>query len=158
MSLYITGAELIAFTNVTSLAAASAVKLEANIIARAKLIIDKYCFRDFTDLDTGSDEYAEIQLAQKLLSERLWIKDNEDAKSARIVIGKGGSEKKGSDWSYSLGEAEEILTDEIKKILDPYRDWDSEEAKRERPATGRVMLKGDQYYEQEVNSRNQNTI
>lgn len=156
MSEYISGAELIAYTNVTSLAAADATALEAKEILRGKIILDKHCFTEFTDMDETSDEYVEIQLAQKMICERIWIKDNQDAKSARLVLGKGGSEKKGSDWSYSIGENEPIINDEIANILADHRDWSK--SKVGRPVTGKMALKGDPYYDTQVNSRDQNTI
>lgn len=153
MSLYITGTELKTFTSITALAAADATTLENNIILRTKKMIDKWCFKDFSDLDITTDEYKEIQLAQKLLSERLYIRDNQDVKSARIIIGKGGSEKKGNDWQYSLGEVEELMTDEIKDLLEDHRDWDSEKAYKEKPKTGTLLLKGDLTYESEIGLR-----
>ena len=156
MSEYITGAELIAYTNVTSLAAADATALEAKEILRGKIMIDKHCFREFTDMDEGSDEYAEIQLAQKMICERIWIKDNQDAKSSRLILGKGGSEKKGSEWSYSIGENEPIINEEIERILADRIDWSKSKAGR--PVTGKMALKGDPYYDTQVNSRDQNTI
>ena len=152
---YITGAELIAYTNITSLAAADATALENKIIARAKIIIDRHCFTEFTGIDEASDEYAEIQLAQNMICERLWIKDHQDVKQARGIIGKSGSEKKG-DWSYSLGEDEPIINDEIATILQPHRDWSKSEAGR--PVTGKMALKGDSYYDSQVNSNDQDTI
>ena len=153
MSLYITGSELKTFTSISALAAADATTLENNIILRTKKMIDKWCFREFDDLDITTDEYAEIQLAQKLLSERLYIKDNQDVKSARIIIGKGGSEKKGSDWQYSLGEVEELMTDEIRNLLEERRDWDSIKAYKDKPKTGNILLKGDFNYESEIGLR-----
>ena len=104
------------------------------------------------DIDESSDQYAEIQLAQKLLAERIYIRDNQDVKSARIIVGKGGSEKKGSDWSYSLGDLEEIFTQEIMDLLADYRDWSQETAQRAKLKTGKILLKGDYLYESEINS------
>jgi hypothetical protein len=153
MSDYITGAELKAFTNIDSLAAAVAATLEANLILRTKKIIDKWCFTQFDDADTTTDAYAEIQLAQKLLSERLYLRDNQDVKAARIIIGKGGSEKKGADWSYSLGDIEELMTDEIKNLLEEHRDWTKDASYKDKPKTGRILLKGDVFYESEINSQ-----
>jgi len=153
MSKYITGVELIAFTNIDAIKAETAVSLEANVILRSKKIIDKHCFTDFDDVDTTTEDYAEIQLAQKLLAERVYIKNNQDVKSARLIIGKGGSEKKGSDWSYSLGEIEELLTDEIKELLEDHRDWTQEAAQKSKPATGKIILRGDRLYESEIDCR-----
>lgn len=158
MSLYITGEDLQNFTNIDSLIAADPDALESNVVFRAKIIIDKHCFRNFEDMDTGSDEYALVQLAQKMIAERLWIQNNQDVRNARLIIGKGGSEKKGSDWSYNLGEAEEVMTEEIRNILVDLIDWDTEEARKAKLKTGRIMLGGDRYYGQEVNSRDQNTL
>lgn len=152
MSEYITGAQLISFTNISAIKAESAESLEDNVIMRSKKIIDKWCFRDFEDVDENSEQYAEIQLAQKLLSERVYIRDHQDVKSARLIIGKGGSEKKGSDWSYNLGELEELFTQEIKDLLEDHRDWSQEAAKKSKPKTGKILLKGDYLYESEVNS------
>jgi len=155
MADYITGAELVAFTNITSLAAAAPATLEANIILRTKLMIDQHCFKDFEDADESTDDYAKIQLAQKLMSERLWIKDNQDPKQARTILGKGGSETKG-DWKYSIGEEEPIINKEIEGLLADLRDWSK--AKTGRPVTGKMALKGDRYYDSKVNSNDQNTI
>ena len=153
MSDYITGAELIAFTNITALAATATATLEANIILRTKKMIDKWCFTQFDDADTTTDAYGEIQLAQKLLSERLYLQDNQDVKAARLIIGKGGSEKKGADWSYSLGDIGELMTDEIKNLLEERRDWTKDAAYKDKPKTGRILLKGDILYESEINSQ-----
>ncbi len=153
---YISGAELIAFTNITSLAAADTDALEANIIPRGKLILDKHCFTEFTGMDEASDEYSEIRMAQYLICERLWIKDNQDVKSARAILGEGGSEKKGSDWSYKLGVDEPIINKEIEDLLEDHRDCSKAEANR--PVTGKMALKGDRYYDSQVNSRDQDTI
>jgi len=152
MSGYITGAELISFTSITALQAELPATLEANVILRSKKMIDKWCFRDFDDVDEASEEYAEIQLAQKLLAERIYIRDNQDVKSARLIIGKGGSERKGSDWQYSLGELEELFTQEIMDLLEDHRDWSQEAAKKDKPKTGKILLKGDYLYESEINS------
>lgn len=149
MSGYITGTELIAFTNIDAIKAETAANLESNVILRAKKFIDKYCFIDFDDADTSTDFYAEIQLAQKLLAERIYIRNNQDVKSAHLIIGKGGSEKKGTDWSYSLGEIEELFTDEIRNLLDDKRDWTQEAALKDKPATGKILLRGDNLYERD---------
>ena len=152
MSEYITGAELVAFTSIDSLAATDTTVLENNIILRTKKMIDKWCFTSFDDIDDSTDEYAEIQLAQKLLAERLFLKDNQDVKAARLIIGKGGSEKKGSDWSYNLGEIEELMNGEIMDLLEEHRDWTKEAAQKTKPKTGSILLKGDSLYESEINS------
>jgi len=152
MSGYITGAELIAFTNIAALKLELPATLEANVILRSKKMIDKWCFQNFDDIDESSDQYAEIQLAQKLIAQRVYIRDNQDVQSARLIIGKGGSEKKGSDWSYSLGDLEELFTQEIMDLLEEHRDWSQETAKRAKPKTGKILLKGDLLYESEINS------
>jgi len=153
MSDYISGEELISFTNITALAAESEETLEANIIPRSKRILDSHCHRDFESMDEDSEDYEDIQLAQKLIAERLYIKDNQDVKMARTIIGKGGSEKKG-DWNYSLGEDEPIVNKEIADILKDHVDW----TKVKRPVTGKMSLKGDPSYDSQVNSNIQNQI
>ena len=153
---YITGEALIAFSNVTSLGATAPATLEANIILRGKKIIDKYCFTEFTDMDEASEEYAEIQLAQCLICERIFIKDNQDAKTSRLVVGKDGREEKGGDWKYTIGEDEPIINKEIADLLVDHRDWSL--SKTGRPVTGKMALKGDPAYGTQVNSRDQNTI
>ena len=150
MADYITGAALVAFTNITSLAAADPAALETNIILRTKLMIDQHCFQDFEDADESTADYAKIQLAQKLMCERLWIKDNQDPKQARTILGKGGSETKGT-WKYSIGEDEPIINDGISGYLASLRDWSK--AKAGRPVTGKMALKGDPHYDTQVNSR-----
>lgn len=151
MNGYITGGELIAFTNITSLKAETAAILESNCILRAKKIIDVHCFTNFDTLGKTTEAYAEIQLAQKLLAERIYIRDNQDVKAARMIIGKGGSEKKGADWSYSLGDIEELLTDEIRALLNNYRDWTQNSALNSKPRTGKILLEGDYLYDSEIN-------
>jgi len=155
MADYISGSDLIAFTNIDSLAAADTDALEANIILRTKLMIDKHCFTDFEDADTGTDDYAKLQLAQKIMCERLWIKDGQDAKISRLAVGKGGSEKK-TDWQYSLGESEEVINDEVAGYLEDLRDWSK--SKSGRPVTGKIINQRNPIYASKINSRRQNSL
>lgn len=150
-TLYITNVELKSFfPHLSELQSADTDYLDDNIIARTKLAIDRHCFVEFDDVDTTSDKYLDVQMAQKLLAGKLFLREQESVKTAKQAVGKG-SERRG-DWTYSLGDIDDLFDDEINNILEKYRDWTQEDAQSRKLKTGTRLLEGDVLYETETNS------
>ena len=142
--MYITASELKAFhMNLSSMQESGDKYLENNIIPRSKMVIDRYCFRNFDSVVKTSTMYKDVQLAQKILAGKLFLREEEAVKSAREAVGPGGGERRG-DWSYNLSDDLGLIDDEVKEILTDYVDWGK--GARKMPKTGRILLKGDQLY------------
>lgn len=149
--LYISVTELKAFRpDIAEIQTADVTYLSGNVILRTKLAIDRYCFREFDTVDTASDMYLEVQLAQKILGIKLFLRERPEIIKARQQVGVTGGENKG-DWSYNLAVVEELIDSDVKTIIDKHRDWTAEDALKLKLKTGRHLLEGDLIYEDEIN-------